>query len=108
MCHHKAPHRPWDPAPRFKDLYKDVKIPEPETLLDDYKGRSQSTANARLRMEDMVERDPVAGALRTAPLDDEPESEGEKQAVQEAREWLRQNGGRGVPHEEAMRRLGLK
>ena len=58
MCHFKAPHRPWDPAPRFKDLYKDVTIPEPETLLDDYKGRSRSTANVKLRVgEDMVERD---------------------------------------------------
>ncbi len=58
MCHFKAPHRPWDPAPRFENLYKDVTIPEPETLLDDYKGRSQSTANAKLRVgEDMVERD---------------------------------------------------
>src|SRR5262249_35179832 len=22
FCHYKAPHRPWDPAPRFADLYK--------------------------------------------------------------------------------------
>jgi len=58
FCHYKAPHRPWDPAPRFEKLYKDVTIPEPETLLDDYKGRSKSTANAKLRVgEDMVERD---------------------------------------------------
>jgi hypothetical protein len=56
----------------------------------------------------MVEHDPVAEALRTAPLDDEPESEGEKHAVQEARDWLTQNGGKGIPHEEAMRRLGLR
>ena len=41
-CHFKAPHRPWDPAPRFEDLYKDETIPEPETLLDDYKGRSKA------------------------------------------------------------------
>ena len=51
--------------------------------------------------------DPVAAALRNAPIDDEPETEEEKQEVEEAREWLRQNGGRGIPHEEAMRRLGL-
>jgi arylsulfatase A-like enzyme len=58
FCHFKAPHRPWDPAPRFEDLYKDVTIPEPETLLDDYKGRSRATAAAKLRVgEDMVERD---------------------------------------------------
>ena len=42
------------------------------------------------------------------PLDDEPETELEKQAVAEARDWLNGNGGKGIPHEEAMRRLGLK
>jgi arylsulfatase A-like enzyme len=58
MCHFKAPHRPWDPAPRFKNLYKDVKIPEPETLLDDYKGRSKQVGNIKMRIgEDFVERD---------------------------------------------------
>ena len=51
--------------------------------------------------------DPVAAALRNAPEDDEPETDDEKQAVSEAREWLSGRGGKGVPHEEAMRRLGL-
>jgi hypothetical protein len=50
--------------------------------------------------------DPVAAALRNAPLDDEPETEEDKLAA-DARGWLRKNGGRGVPHAEAMRRLGL-
>lgn len=58
MCHFKAPHRPWDPAPRFKNLYKDVKIPEPETLLDDYKGRSKQVGNIKMRIgQDFMERD---------------------------------------------------
>jgi hypothetical protein len=52
--------------------------------------------------------DPVATALRNAPVDDEPETEEEKQAVTEARVWLKQNGGKGIPHDEAMRRLGLE
>jgi hypothetical protein len=52
--------------------------------------------------------DPVAAALRNAPVDDEPETEEEKQSVAEAHVWLRQNGGKGIPHEEAMRRLGLE
>jgi hypothetical protein len=52
--------------------------------------------------------DPVAIALRNAPIDDEPETEEEKQAVAEARVWLQRNGGKGIPHEEAMRRLGLE
>ena len=57
-------------------------------------------------LETMI--DPVAGALRIAPIDDEPESEEEKQAVAEAREWLARRGGKGIPHEEAMRRLGIE
>ena len=52
--------------------------------------------------------DPVSAALRNAPVDDEPESEGEKQAVAQAREWLERHDGKGIPHDEAMRRLGLE
>ena len=52
--------------------------------------------------------DPVAAALRNAPLDDEPESEEEKQTAAEARDWLARHGGKGIPHDEAMRRLGLE
>ena len=52
--------------------------------------------------------DPVTAALRNAPLDDEPETEEEKAAVAEARGWLQNNGGKGIPHTEAMRRLGLE
>lgn len=52
--------------------------------------------------------DPVAAALRNAPLDDEPETDDEKAAAAEAKTWLQQNGGKGIPHAEAMRRLGLE
>jgi hypothetical protein len=51
--------------------------------------------------------DPVAAALRDAALDDEPETEAERQEVEKARRSLERNGGIGIPHEEAMRRLGL-
>jgi hypothetical protein len=34
-------------------------------------------------------------------------TEEERLAVAESEEWLKQNGGRGIPHEEAMRRLEL-
>lgn len=40
MCQHKAPHRNWSPAPRHYDLFEGELIPEPETLFDDYAGRS--------------------------------------------------------------------
>jgi len=52
--------------------------------------------------------DPVAAALRKAPVDDEPETEEERKAVAEAHEWLKKTGGQGVPHDEAMSRLGLE
>jgi len=52
--------------------------------------------------------DPVAASLRNAPFDDEPETDGEKNAVAEAKTWLQNNGGKGIPHAEAMRRLGLE
>ena len=51
--------------------------------------------------------DPVTTALRNAPLDDEPETDDEKAAVAEAHGWLQKNGGKGIPHHEAMQRLGL-
>jgi hypothetical protein len=52
--------------------------------------------------------DPVQATLRNAPVDDEFESEDEKQAVAESRDWLARHGGKGIPHDEAMRRLGLE
>ena len=41
MCQHKAPHRNWAPPERHFSLYKDVDVPEPATLFDDYAGRSE-------------------------------------------------------------------
>ena len=40
MCHHKAPHRPWDPKPEHRELYQDD-FPEPETFDDDYSNRAR-------------------------------------------------------------------
>jgi hypothetical protein len=52
--------------------------------------------------------DPVAAALRNAPFDDEPETAEEQQKVLAAKTWLGNNGGKGIPHADAMRRLGLE
>ena len=41
MYQHKAPHRDWQPGPGYFDLYEDETIPEPETLFDDYRGRTR-------------------------------------------------------------------
>jgi arylsulfatase A-like enzyme len=42
MYQHKAPHRNWQPAPQYLTWLDDRIIPEPETLWDDYEGRTQS------------------------------------------------------------------
>ena len=42
MCHHKAPHRNWKPSPKYLHLFDDQKIPEPETLFDDWSGRGSA------------------------------------------------------------------
>jgi arylsulfatase A-like enzyme len=36
MCQHKAPHREWSPKPEIYEHWKDVEIPEPATLFEDY------------------------------------------------------------------------
>jgi hypothetical protein len=48
--------------------------------------------------------DPVATALHTAPTDDEPETEGERQAVARSKEWFRHNAG--TPFEQVANSLG--
>jgi arylsulfatase A-like enzyme len=50
MVNHKAPHRPWSPAPRHANLYDDVDIPLPDTFFDDYEGRASAARNARMRV----------------------------------------------------------
>ena len=58
MCHHKAPHRPWDPDDKHFTLYDDGDIPEPKTLRDDYATRSDAAHEATMRVgSDLNRRD---------------------------------------------------
>ncbi len=50
MCHHKAPHREWESDDKHARMYLDETIPEPETLFDDYAGRSAAAAEAEMRV----------------------------------------------------------
>ena len=45
MCHHKAPHRPWEPDDKHMNMYTG-EIPEPDNILDKYEHRSKAAANA--------------------------------------------------------------
>jgi arylsulfatase A-like enzyme len=48
LCHHKAPHRTWEPDAAHAHLFDDVDIPLPETLWDDHATRSQAVRLAEL------------------------------------------------------------
>ena len=51
--------------------------------------------------------DPVSRAIANAPVDDEPESEQERQAVAESKAWFEQHAGQGISHEEVLADFGL-
>lgn len=49
---HKAPHEPWEPAPRHERLYCGGDLPEPPTLRDDHSGRATPAREATMRIAD--------------------------------------------------------
>ena len=51
MVQHKAPHRPWSPPPRYYHWLTDVRVPEPETLFDDYDGRASPAHNQKMEID---------------------------------------------------------
>src|SRR5262249_42708039 len=53
MVHHKAPHRPWEPAPTKLGDREDEKIAEPPTLFDDYATRGTAAHKADMRIGQM-------------------------------------------------------
>jgi arylsulfatase A-like enzyme len=58
MCHHKAPHRPWEPAPKYKEMFEGQSIVEPGNLYDHYEGRARSVAAVTMRVgENMTTTD---------------------------------------------------
>ncbi len=58
MCHHKAPHRPWQPSPKYAKLFEGIDIPEPENLLDRHTGMAASSSAVKMRVgEDTTKTD---------------------------------------------------
>jgi arylsulfatase A-like enzyme len=56
MCHHKAPHRPWQPDAKHAGMYADVDIPEPATFNDDFATRSDAAREATMRIDKNLNR----------------------------------------------------
>lgn len=69
-CHFKAPHRPWDPPPRYAQHYKKVTFPEPETLHDEFANRTKSAAMPRMRLGQDFRPVDTGGQLAPEGLDD--------------------------------------
>jgi arylsulfatase A-like enzyme len=63
MCHHKAPHRPWEPDEKHRTAWEKVPIPEPDTMNDDYATRSDAAREATMR----IDRDLTRHDLKQEP-----------------------------------------
>jgi arylsulfatase A-like enzyme len=82
MVHHKAPHRPWQPDPKYAARFANKWIPEPVTLWDSYATRTDALHENQQRVAaDLTRRDlklqppaSLAGADLTAWLSTKPDS----------------------------------
>jgi len=74
MCHHKAPHRRWEPDDKHARMYDEVEIPEPATFNDDYRTRSAAAEEATMR----IDRNLTRSDLKLSPP---PELEGRELAA---------------------------
>ncbi len=94
MCHHKAPHRSWEPDAKHRAMFAGKQIPEPATLRDDYAARTDAIRECRQKVfEDLNRRDlklePPAGLkgaalnewLNVKPTEVETEVNGKKQKL---------------------------
>jgi arylsulfatase A-like enzyme len=77
LLHPKPPHAPYTPATRDEDYLKDVTIPEPPTLYDDYKGRTPE-AIAKVMRSNRIILNPAFKSMRARIEKENPNiSEGE-------------------------------
>ncbi len=94
MCHHKAPHRPWEPDAIHKAMFASRQIPEPATLRDDYATRTDAIRECQQKVfQDLTRRDltlqPPSGLtgpernrwLNVKPTEVEIETNGVKQTL---------------------------
>jgi arylsulfatase A-like enzyme len=58
MCHHKAPHRAWEPDAKHKAMFANKQIPEPANLRDNYDTRTDAIRECEQKVfSDMTRRD---------------------------------------------------
>ena len=59
MYQQKAPHRNWQPGPKYLTLFDDVEIPEPATLFDDYEGRTGAAKTQAMEIDRHMSKNDV-------------------------------------------------
>ncbi len=64
MCHHKAPHRNWQPDRKHAHLYVGKDIPTPMTFNDNYKTRSDAARQQRMTIAEDLK---VPGDTKVEP-----------------------------------------
>ncbi|MCA9244913.1 MAG: sulfatase [Phycisphaerales bacterium] len=69
MCQHKAPHRNWMPQLKYLSLYNDTRIPEPDTLFDDY---ADNAIPARIQEMEIDRHMTLVYDLFALPPDQDP------------------------------------
>jgi arylsulfatase A-like enzyme len=57
MVQHKAPHREWSPPVKYLDLFEGIEFPEPDTLFDDYRGRTTAAHDQDMTIDITLEAD---------------------------------------------------
>ena len=70
MCHHKAPHRNWQPDEKHKAMFANKEIPEPETLRDDGAGRSDAIRECKQKVLEDLNPNDTKGAPPAGLTDD--------------------------------------
>ena len=55
LCQFKAPHRGWEPAPRFAKMFEDVDIPPPPNFLESLASRPEALRKSDMRIADMAD-----------------------------------------------------
>ncbi len=71
MCHNKAPHRNWQPGPKYLNKYDGVTIPEPDTLFDDYAGRGTPAKQQKMTIAKDMNPHDLKLVRQRAPMTDQ-------------------------------------
>ena len=71
MCHHKAPHRNWQPDAKHKVMFAGKVIPEPPTLRDNGVGRSDAIRECKQKVLENLSPNDTKGAPPAGLSDDE-------------------------------------